>query len=249
MDRRMRRRDVTRLLAMVLLAGVPAGSGAAAAQGRGGDPPIDPRMVPRQTDSPQAILQKLMAGNGRYMRSQPVSHRFAVESRAELVAGQAPAAAVLCCADSRVGPELIFDQPRAALFVCRVAGNIASDEVVGSLEYAVKVLGSKLVVVLGHSQCGAVKAAIELVRDTSAFPPAEFGQIGLLAQRIAPAVRAVEPTTPPSALLARATDANALLTADALRTLPPILAPRVRAGALAVVPARYDLETGRVDLL
>jgi carbonic anhydrase len=133
--------------------------------------------------------------------------------------------------------------------VCRVAGNIASKEVVGSLEYAVKVLGSKLVVALGHSQCGAVKATIELVQGRTAFPPAEFGQIGLLAQRITPAVRAVEPTTPPSALLARATDANALLTADTLRTLPPILAARIREGSLAVVPARYDLETGRIDLL
>ena len=209
---------------------------------------IDPRAMPRQSDDPPAILQKLMAGNGRYARSQPISHRFSVE-RAELAAGQAPAAAVLSCSDSRVGPELIFDQPRSALFVCRVAGNTAADEVVGSLEYTVEVLGSKLIVVLGHSQCGAVKAAIDLVQGKSTFPPATFGQIGLLAQRIAPAVRAVEPATPPGELLSRATAANVMLTARALQARPPILAARVENGSLAIVPARYELETGRVILL
>ncbi len=246
---RMSRRALTRLLVLPLLAGTPGAALAAAARGRRGEPLIDPAMVPDQADTPQTILQNLMAGNARYARSEPVSHLRSVESRADLAAGQAPAVAVLGCSDSRVGPELVFDQPRSVMFVCRVAGNTASDEVVGSLEYAVQVLGSKVIVVLGHTQCGAVKAAIELVQGKSAFPPAQFGQIGLLARRIAPAVRAVESTTPPSALLSRATDANALFTAEALRTRPPILSTRVSDGSLTVIPARYELETGRVVVL
>jgi carbonic anhydrase len=248
MDRRMTRRAITRLTSFAVVAGIAGTARPSAARGRRAEGATDPAIAPRQSDSPQTILQKLLAGNARYARSEPISHHFAVESRAELAGGQAPAAAVLCCADSRVGPELVFDQPRSTLFVCRVAGNTASDEIVGSLEYAVKVLGSKLVVVLGHSQCSAVKAALELVQGTSAFPPAEFGQIGLVAQRIAPAVRAVE-ATPSTTLLIKATDANAVLTAAALRDVPPILAPRVHDGSLAVVSARYDLETGRVVVL
>jgi carbonic anhydrase len=246
---RMSRRAITRWLGLPVLAGTPVAALAAAPGGRRGEPLIDPSMVPDQADTPQTILQNLMAGNARYARSEPVSHRRSVESRMELAAGQAPAVAVLGCADSRVAPELVFDQPRSVLFVCRVAGNTVSDEVVGSLEYAVQVLGSKVIVVLGHTQCGAVKAAIELVQGKNTFPPAQFGEIGLLARRIAPAVRAVEPTTPPADLLGRATDANALLAAEALRARPPILAARVRDGSLTVVSARYELETGRVVVL
>jgi carbonic anhydrase len=94
-----------------------------------------------------------------------------------------------------------------------------------------------------------VKAAIEVVQGKNTFPPREFGQIGVVAQRIAPAVRAVDSTVPPGALLARATDANALLTAAALQARPPILDARVRDRSLAVTAARYDIETGRVVLL
>jgi carbonic anhydrase len=243
------RRALIRLLGLPLVAGAPAAALAAAPGRRRGHPLIDPDLVPDQADTPQTILQNLMTGNGRYARSEPVSHLRAVESRADLAAGQHPAVAVLGCADSRVGPELVFDQPRSVLFVCRVAGNTASDEVVGSLEYAVGVLGSKVIVVLGHTQCGAVKAAIELVEGKRTFPPAQFGQIGLLAERIAPAVRAVESTAPPGTLLSRATDAHAVLTAEALRARPPLLSSRVRDGALTVIPARYELETGRIVLL
>jgi carbonic anhydrase len=243
MDHVLDRRRMHQLLGLALLAATPAAAAPRV------EPSIDRRAVPSQRDSPQDILQKLMTGNVRYVRSEPVSHRFSEESRAERAAGQAPAAAVLCCSDSRVGPELVLDQPRSVLFVCRVAGNTASDEVVGSLEYAVRVLGSKLILVLGHSQCGAVKAAIELVQGANTFPPAAFGQIGVLAQRIAPAVRAVDSTTAPGALLGRATDANALLTAAALQARPPILDARVRDGSLAMVAARYDIETGRVVIL
>lgn len=239
------RRAFARLLGLPLVGAAPAAAFAAPPRPRG-EALIDPGQVPDQADAPQTILQNLMTGNSRYARSEPVSHRRSTESRSDLAAGQAPAVAVLGCADSRVGPELVFDQPRSVLFVCRVAGNTASDEVVGSLEYAVQVLGSKVIVVLGHTQCGAVKAAIELVQGQQAFPAAQFGQIGLLAERIAPAVRAVEATAPRGALLGRAIDANAVLTAEALRARPPILARRVREGALTVIPARYELETGRV---
>src|SRR5262245_18412555 len=121
MDAFLSRRRMSQFLGLALLGATPAAAAPAAVAPRG-ERLIDRRRVPAQSDGPEAILQKLMTGNGRYARSEPVSHRFSVESRAELASGQAPAAAVLCCSDSRVGPELIFDQPRSVLFVCRVAG-------------------------------------------------------------------------------------------------------------------------------
>ena len=190
-----------------------------------------------------ACLEKPVLGNARYLANDSISHLLADELRGDFTAGQSPPVMILSCADSRVTPELAFDQPRATLFVCRVAGNIATDEVVASLEYGVKVLGARLLVVLGHSNCGAVAAAISRVEGAT-FPPEEWGQIGHLVELIAPAAEAVRGA--PGNWLQNATDENTRLTAAHLREIDPIIAPLVRDGSLLVASARYNIGIGQV---
>ncbi len=109
--------------------------------------------------TPDQALTELLAGNQRFMQGQPAATN-PIENRANLAAGQAPIAAVIRCADSRVSPEIVFDQPLGKLFVCGVAGNIPTPEIVESIEYAIGQLGTTLIVVMGHSSCGAVTAAL-----------------------------------------------------------------------------------------
>lgn len=252
MTSRVTRRDWLQVVAAGAVTGVLGASSSAEARGQcptfAGDPAD---ILPSQADSPQVILQKLLAGNARYVDNDPIPHNRDVDQGLEVdpVNGQRPAAMVLTCADSRVVPELIFDQPRARLFVCRVAGNFATDEIIGSLEYGVRVLGAKMLVVMGHSACGAVTSTITLItQGPGAFPP------DILASKIptvlaglrAPVERALAqspPGTPDSELLRRATDEVARDNADRLRNLPPILQ------GLLVVPARYDFDTGVATLL
>ena len=157
---------------------------------------------------------------------------------------QAPFAAILCCADSRVSPPLVFDVERGNLFAAHVAGNSVDTGTLGSIEFAVAVLKVPLVMVLGHSDCGAVKAALAVAHGTAAFPPATHGAIGAVVDRIVPAVRDV-----PEEALARATVANARAQAALLRGSEPILAPAVRRGDLRVVAAVYRIGSGRVSLV
>jgi carbonic anhydrase len=200
-------------------------------------------LFPNQNDSPEVIRRKLIDGNTRYVNGEAISHSLAFDITQEIATGQAPAAMILSCADSRVVPELVFDQPRASLFVCRVAGNLSTAEIVGSFEYGVAVLGAKLLVVLGHSNCGAVNAAIAFVRNGTRFP----GHIQTLVEAIAPAVRNVidhVPTDDPGALLLAATNENARLHALALAHASPILKPAFDAGELGVAFGFVDLEPG-----
>jgi carbonic anhydrase len=124
---------------------------------------------PQNVISPDAALDRLTKGNSRYVRGTTLRHDFAHEREA-LSTGQNPFAAILSCADSRIAPELCFDTARGDLFVCRVAGNFASDEMVASLEYAVAVLKTPLIMVLGHEACGAVDATIKSVKDSRPCP-------------------------------------------------------------------------------
>jgi hypothetical protein len=129
--------------------------------------------------TPDSVLAELLAGNTRYLEGRMQAHNLPA-ARAGLAAGQAPPAAVIRCADSRVAPEIVFDQPLGDLFVCAVAGNIPTPEIIASLEYGVAVLGCKLIVVMGHSSCGAVDAALTHRHDTNALPgnlPALIDQI------------------------------------------------------------------------
>ena len=141
---------------------------------------------PQNVMSPDASLKRLMNGNARYVDGVARRHDFKHEREA-LAGGQNPYAAILSCADSRIAPEYAFDSGRGDLFVCRVAGNFASDEIIASLEYAVAVLGAPLILVLGHDACGAVDATIKSLKDDKPLP----GHMPSLVTALAPAVKAV----------------------------------------------------------
>jgi carbonic anhydrase len=190
-----------------------------------------------------AALRQLMEGNARYVANRPKDRDFNT-GRAERLTTQRPIAAVLSCADSRVAPEFAFDEGPGKLFVVRVAGNVLDDDGAASLEYAVKFLGVRLVIVLGHRNCGAVDAAIKVVRDGAVLP----GHLPGLIDAIKPAVLAAE-ATKPSDLLAAAIAENVRQTGRHVTTLPPILSQAASTGALKVAGGVYDLANGRVNLV
>lgn len=189
--------------------------------------------------TPDAALKKLMDGNRRYIQQK---RTFPDQSRSrilELAKGQHPFAIVLGCSDSRVAPEILFDQGLGDLFEIRVAGNVLDDVVLGSIEYAAAELGVPLLVVLGHERCGAVKAAL----DGKPVP----GHIGSLVAAIKPAVDATKGQ--PGDAWDNAVRANVKMSVNKLQALSPILAKAVTAGTLKIVGGRYDLDTGTVEII
>src|SRR3984893_2264429 len=140
---------------------------------------------PQNVVSPDASLELLMKGNKRYVKGDSRRHDFKNEREA-LVGGQNPYAGILSCADSRIAPEYAFDAGRGDLFVCRVAGNFANNDTVASMEYAVAMLGTPLILVLGHESCGAVDAAIKSLKEDVTLP----GHLPSLVTALAPAVKA-----------------------------------------------------------
>jgi carbonic anhydrase len=186
--------------------------------------------------SPQAALQALLDGNKRFAekRLSSCSEDLAILKQ-NTVAEQEPFAAVLSCAVSRVPVELIFDQSIGHLFVTRVAGNVASSEIIASLEYGAAVLGTKAILVLGHANCGAVKATIE----GKAVP----GQISQLYALLRPAVDAA------GGDLEAAIKANAKIQAHLLATASPLLAGLIKEGKLKIAAGYYALDSGKVSLL
>ena len=197
---------------------------------------------PQNVISPDAALDRLTKGNGRYIRGTALRHDFAHEREA-LSTGQNPFAAILSCADSRIAPELCFDTARGDLFVCRVAGNFASDEMVASLEYAVEVLKTPLIMVLGHEACGAVDATIKSVKDGTTLP----GHLPSLVAALKPAVDAVHGQS--GDLLANAIRRNVTLNIDKLKNAAPILSASAADNKIRVVGGIYELRTGKVQLL
>jgi carbonic anhydrase len=196
--------------------------------------PADAALPPIRT--PLDAIAELIAGNRRFMEGRPVGPHRSMARVQELAAAQAPFAAVLSCADSRVPVEILFDQGFGDLFVCRAAGNIVTPELIGSLEFGTAVLGARAVVVLGHTSCGAVKATI-------AGAPVP-GQISTLYRHIQPAVE--RSTTRELEDVSRH---NVRVQAHLLRTSSPVIAQLVREDKLLVVGGMYDLGTGRVTLL
>lgn len=192
---------------------------------------------------PEEALTRLMSGNARYCQGLSAHPHANAVRRIEVAAGQAPFAVILACADSRVSPELIFDQGLGDLFVVRVAGNIVDDATLASIEYAVIHLGSTLIMALGHERCGAVKATMEALAGRGS-PDDRDTHIGALAALISPAVRAV----PPGAAdpLDAAVSLNAAHAAAEVFAGSRPLRTRVLAGHLKIVAARYDLDDGRV---
>jgi carbonic anhydrase len=186
--------------------------------------------------TPDAALEQLIAGNNRFRQGRLASFDEDLAIlRQHTEAKQEPFAAVLSCADSRVPVEIIFDQSIGHVFVGRVAGNVCSPEMFGSLEYGAAVLGVPLIMVLGHDGCGAVKAAIA----GESVP----GQISALFAPIRPAVVRAGPN------LEATIKANAQIQADLLRTASPVIAGMVAQSKVKVVAAYYDLASGQVSLL
>ena len=197
---------------------------------------------PENAIGPDAALDRLKEGNRRYAEGKSERLDFVAE-RPILATGQNPFAAILGCADSRVGPEYAFDVGRGDVFVCRVAGNFADVNSIASFEYAVAVLGAPLILVLGHSKCGAVEAAVKAVKDGTAFP----GHISSLVEAIRPAVKAAQ--SQPGDLLENAITQNVLLNVATLKSTSPILSEAVQQGKLKVAGGVYNLETGRVTIV
>lgn len=183
--------------------------------------------------------QKLIDGNKRYVDAKPSHPNQTAQHRSEVAKGQHPFAAIVSCADSRVPPEILFDQGLGDLFVIRLAGNILNDAALGSLEYAVEHLGVKYIMVLGHERCGAVDATLK-----GGEAP---GHIGSLVNAIRPAVEKAK--NQPGDPLDNAVRANVTMVVQQLKSSEPILEGRVKKGDLTVVGARYDLDDGVVAIL
>ena len=189
--------------------------------------------------SNERFVQRLLDGNRRYVDGKPSHPNQTLERRKHVAKGQHPFAVVLSCSDSRVPPEIIFDQGIGDLFVVRVAGNIVDDAGLGSIEYAVEHLHASLIVVLGHERCGAVEAAVK-----GGEAP---GRIKSLVEAIRPAVE--KSKGEPGDLAENAMRANVRLVVDHLKASKPILEHLVHKGTLTVVGARYDLDDGQVTVI
>ncbi len=192
--------------------------------------------------NPDEVLETLRAGNERYLNGKTHKHDFHAD-RAELAQSQHPIAAVLSCSDSRVVPQFAFDQGSGKLFVVRVAGNIATSYGIASLEYAVEYLQTPLIYVLGHTSCGAVDAAIKVVKDGAEFP----GELPGLVASIARAVHIAETKT--EDLFVNAVRENVRLTVTHLSKTSEIIQSRIQSGKLLVVGGIYELASGKVSLV
>jgi carbonic anhydrase len=188
--------------------------------------------------TPDEALKKLVEGNDRFVNQKRTSRNQGQERLTEVAQGQEPFAAILGCADSRVPGEIVFDQGLGDLFVCRVAGNIATPEEIGSLEFGTLVLGAKIIVVMGHERCGAVKAAIK----GGELP----GSIGSLIKSID--IGSVTPKSEVPGDVDKAAQANVNHQVETLKK-SPILSDLIAKDKLKIVGAYYDLDTGKVAIL
>ncbi|WP_223428789.1 carbonic anhydrase [Tateyamaria pelophila] len=193
--------------------------------------------------TPDEALQRLIDGNARYVANAAINTDHSV-GRANRALGQQPFAAIVSCADSRVSPELIFDQGPGDLFVIRVAGNFLNEDGIASLEFGTAVLGIKLIVVLGHSSCGAVDATIDVVQNGTELP----GHLPRLAEAIRPAVD-LAIASGSDDLLTVATQQNAKLNAENALLTEPVLSELASSGALKSAAGVYEISTGKVEFL
>lgn len=189
-------------------------------------------------------LARLREGNERFVRGEALFPTTLADVRSALVGAQRPYATILGCSDSRVPPELVFDASLGELFVVRLAGNVVSAEVMGTLQYAGVHLATPLFVVLGHEGCGAVRAALEARLSGTR----ESSRIEALLQSILPGLEGVDVGLEPAARLNAAVEANVRWSVRQLRETPEAQA-REREGVMRLVGAVYELETGRVRFL
>jgi carbonic anhydrase len=195
--------------------------------------------------TPAEALSILQAGNKRYRQGKlslrdysPVGEKRASE--------QKPFAAIITCADSRISPELVFDVERGNIFVSRIAGNSIDSGTLGSTEYGVAVLGVKLVMVLGHSDCGAVKSAIGAVTEGKTYPTSKYGAIGEVVDLLVPTVKSLPAE---ERTLRRCVPANAIAQAQDLSRRSPIIAPAIQSGSIEVVAGVYNIANGAVSIV
>jgi len=228
-DKDSSRRQFLQLAMAWTLAGVGAAAGVEFA--------IPPRLAVAQTTlGPEAALKELLDGNRRFTSGRLTAHEHDLAIlKQHTVEKQEPFAAVLSCADSRVPVELVFDQSIGHVFVTRVAGNFVTPEIIASLEYGAAVLGTKVILVMGHANCGAVKATIQ----AKGVP----GQISALFPHIQPAVDQA------GSNLEAATKANARIQAALLREASTVIAGLVKENKLKVAAAYYDVSSGTVTVL
>jgi carbonic anhydrase len=214
------------------------------------DEPTEPAAAPmkevltkeKQTAlTPDKVLEGLKAGNERFVAGEMTSRDLPAQVE-KTSSGQFPSAIVLGCVDSRVPPELVFDQGIGDIFSARVAGNIVNDELLGSIEFATKVAGSKLVVVMGHTSCGAVKGACDNV---------ELGKVTSLVEEIRPSVEEVTPeeetcSSKNTELVNKISDHNVERTIAKMREQSDVLTQLEKEGTIKIVGAMYDVSTGKV---
>jgi len=215
---------------------IPGGASAADLPKAGAVPP--PNAI-----TPAAALKRLQEGNARYAANAPNERDFS-SGRAARAQAQYPIAAILSCADSRVVPDLVFDQSPGELFVVRVAGNVVSPNLLASLEYGVQFLGVPLIMVLGHSACGAVDAAIKVLKTGAQLP----GHLPELIRAIKPAVIVAEKTQR-GTLLDNAIAENVRRQVAQLRKSPPVVQKAYDDKTVDVVGGVYDIATGRIALV
>lgn len=196
------------------------------------------RAVAQDNMTPEQALKSLMDGNKRFVTEKRENPRRTLARLAEIAQTQKPFASILSCADSRVPAEIIFDQGFGDLFICRIAGNVATAEEIGSLEFGTLVLGSKVIMVMGHKRCGAVDATIK-----GAQVP---GQIASLLDAIKPSLKNSENQR--GDRLENATKANVLYQMEKLKS-SPVISQLIEEGKLKVVGGYYDLDTGAVTMV
>lgn len=198
--------------------------------------------IPENVMTPANALNRLMEGNQRYVSGNLDIRNFD-QTRAALTKGQNPYASILSCADSRVGPELCFDEGRGDLFVNRLAGNFVTPDILASIEYGAVVLKASVIMVLGHTDCGAVKAAIDAEKNHTDYP----GHIQNITTAISPAVK--EGQKSGGDLLSATTLENIKINVAILKESTPLLKKMIDDTKLIVVGGLYHLDTGKVELV
>jgi len=194
--------------------------------------------------SPDQAIKRLREGNDRYVSGKTHNRKFTA-TRAALVDGQNPYASILSCSDSRVSPELCFDEERGDLFVARVAGNYVTNDILASLEYGVAVLNTPLIMVLGHTRCGAISATVNALEKQAEFP----GHIQSIVTALMPAARAAAADGHQGTMVQAATIQNIKQNVQRLQEATPILSKAVQEDKLKVIGGLYHLDTGRVELV
>jgi carbonic anhydrase len=205
---------------------------------------MDPPQPRAAETTPGRALERLMEGNRRFAANRAEAKDYTAERIAQ-AQRQQPFAAVLTCADSRVSPELAFDQGPGRVFAIRLAGNFLNTDGLASLEYGVGVLDIPLVLVLGHSHCGAVNAAIQAQEPGAPLLP---GALPELVRSITPAVEAAKALAPDD-MLDEASRQNALIARARIEAATPLMSDKAASGAVKVAAGMFDLSTGEVELL